>query len=39
MRCPANGYLNVQLSNAVAEGTYRAQKFQIAGLEFEETAV
>jgi uncharacterized protein YfaS (alpha-2-macroglobulin family) len=36
MRCPADGWLSVELTNHVAVKTYRAQKFQIAGEGFED---
>ncbi len=38
-RCPANGWLTVRFSSAIAEKTYRAQKVQIAGEPFDDPSL
>jgi len=34
--CPAKGYMTVEFSNPIAEGTYRSSKLQIVGRELED---
>src|SRR5205823_4815062 len=34
--CPAKGYMQLEFTNAIEESTYRAQKVQIAGEEFDD---